>query len=115
MTIGFTSFNKFRFHLVNDVLFLLSHGLSQCVTFSTGKVSQQSGQEHHLFLIDRNAIGILKILLHDGDIILNLFPAILSGNEGRDIIHRSGTIQSIHGNEIFKHSRMQFLQIFLHT
>ena len=32
-----------------------------------------------------------------------------------DIIHRSRTVEGVHGNQIFECRRLQFTQILLHT
>ena len=115
MTVLLAAFNKHRFHGVNDILFLLTHSLTKGVTLTTGKVGQLTRQQHHLFLIYRDAIGILQVFLHTRDIILDLLTSILSGDEGRDVVHRTWTIQRIHSDEILEHRRMEFSQILLHT
>ena len=108
MTVLLSAFNKHRFHGVNDILFLLTHSLTKGVTLTTGKVGQLTGQQHHLFLIYRDAISILQVFLHTRDIILYLLTSILSGDEGRDVVHRTRTIQRVHSDEILEHRRMEF-------
>ena len=39
-----SAFNELGLHGVNDVLFLLTHGLSQGVAFTSGEVGQQTAQ-----------------------------------------------------------------------
>ena len=46
------------------------------------------GDAHNYLLIDRNAVGILQILLHTRDIVGNRLLAVLAGNEVRDVIHQ---------------------------
>ena len=107
--------DKLRLHGVNDILLLLTHGLTQGVALTTGEVGQLTRQQHHLLLIHRDTIGILQVLLHTVDIVLDLLTSVLTGNEGRDIVHRSWTVEGIHGDEILEHGGMQFTQVFLHT
>ena len=115
MSILLSALYKFGLHGINDIFLLLAHSLTQSVTLASGKVCQQTGEQHHLLLIHRYAIGVLQIFFHDRDVIVDLFPAIFSIDKRRNIIHRSRTIQSIHGYQVLKYCRMQFLQIFLHS
>ena len=107
--------NEFRLHRVDNILLLLTHRLTQGITLTSGEISQLSGEQHHLLLIHGNTIGIFQVFFHAGDIVFNLFTAVLSGNERRDIVHRSWTIEGIHGDKVLKDGRMQFTQVFLHT
>ena len=106
---------KLRLHRVDDGLFLLTHGLTQGITLTTSEVGQLTGEQHHLLLIDRDAVGVLQVLLHAGDIILDTRRVFLTGDELGDVIHRSRAIEGIHSDEVFEDRRMKLLQIFLHS
>ena len=115
MAVFLATLDEFGLHGVNDVLLLLTHRLTQGVTLTSGEVGQQSREQHHLLLIHRDAIGILQVFLHHGDIVGDRLVTVLTTDELRDIAHRSRTIQRIHGDEVFEHRRLQFAQVFLHT
>ena len=115
VAILFTALNEFRLHGVDNILFLLTHSLTQRIALTTGEVGQLTGQQHHLLLIDGDAIGVLEVFLHAGNIVLNLFATILTGDKRRDIVHRAWTIEGVHGDEVFKHGGMKLAEIFLHT
>ena len=102
-------------HVVQLVAQLFSHGLTQGVALAAGKVGQQAREEHHLLLIDRDAIGILEVLLHDGDIVLNGLTAPLAVDEVGDVIHRSRAVEGVHGDEVLEGAGLQLAQVLLHT
>jgi len=107
--------DKLRLHRIYDGLFLLTHRLTQGIRLASGEAGKLTGKKHHLLLIDRNAVGILQILLHTRDIVGNLLLAVLAGNKVRDVIHRSRTVEGVHGDEVLEHRRLQLTEILLHT
>ena len=110
-----TTVDEFRLHGVNDILFLLTHRLTQGVALTTGEVGQQTRQQHHLLLINGNAVGILQIFLHHRNIIGDRFLTVLTTDELRNVAHRSWTVEGVHGDEVFKDGGLQLAQVFLHT
>ena len=110
-----SSFNELRLHLFNDGLLLLSHGLAQLVALTAGEVGEQSAQQHHLLLIDGDAIGILQIFLHDGNIVGDRFLAMLAPDELGNVAHRTGTIEGIHGDEVLEDGGLKLAEVFLHA
>ena len=115
VAVPLSTLDEFGFHGVNDVFLLLTHRLTQGIALTTGEVGQLARQQHHLLLIDSDAISILQILLHTRNIVLDLLFTVLTGNERGDVIHRAWTVEGIHGDEVFKHRGMQLTQVFLHT
>ena len=101
-----SSFNKFRFHVIQLVTQLLTHCFTKGVGLTTGKVCQQTWQKHHLFLIYRDSVGIFQVFLHNRNIILDRLASMLAVDKIRNIIHRSRTVQSIHGYQILKSRRL---------
>ena len=115
MAVFLSAFDELRFHRVNDSLLLLTHCLTQGIRFASGEVGKLAREEHHLLLIDGNAVGVLEVLLHAGDVVLYLLFAILTGDERWDVVHRSGTVEGVHGNEVLENRGLQLAQILLHT
>ena len=115
MSVFLTLLHKLTFQLVHLLDEFLTHRLTQGVRLATCEVGKLSRQKHHLLLIDSNAICIFEILFHYRNRIADRFLASLTSDECRDVIHRSRTIQGVHSDKIFKDSRLQLTQIFLHT
>ena len=109
------TFDELGLHSIDDILLLLAHGLSEGIRLATRKVGQQARQQHDLLLIDRDAVGILQVLLHDGDVVSDGFAAILAGNERRDVVHRARTIEGVHGHNVADAVGLQLLEVLLHT
>ena len=107
--------HEVRLHLVDDVLLLFAHGLPETVGLPLREACELLGQQHDLLLIDRDAIGLLQILLTGVQIISNRLSPVLARNKIRDVFHRPWTIQGVHGNQVLKHSWLQRFQVFLHS
>ena len=115
MAVPHTAVDEFRLHRIDDVFLLLTHRLTQGVTLTSGEVSQQSREQHYLLLIHRDAIGILQVFLHHGDIVGNRLVTVLTTDELRDITHRSRTIEGVHSDKVLEDGGLQFAQVFPHT
>ncbi len=102
MAVGLAAFKEFSFKVVHLVDEFLTHGFSECVAFASGEVGQQSRQKHHLFLIDCDAVGVLEVFFHLGDVILDWGPTMFSGDEIGYVVHRPRTIQGVHGDEVLE-------------
>ena len=115
MSVFLATLNEFGFHLVYNILLLLTHGLTKCITLTTSKVGQQTRKQHHLFLIHRDAVCILQVFLHNRDIVSNWLITMLTTDKLRDIAHRTRTVEGVHSDEVLEHSGFQFTQVFLHA
>ena len=115
MTILFSALDKLRLHGIYDILFLLTHGLTQGITLTTSEVGKLTAKKHHLLLIYRDTIGIFQIFLHTRNIVGNERWVVLTTNKLWNIVHRSWTIQSIHGDKVFEYRRVQIAKVLLHT
>ena len=115
VTILYTTINELWLHRIDDILFLLTHRLTQRIALTTGKIGQETREQHHLLLINRNTIGILQVFLHHGDIISDGLITMLTTDKLRDIAHRTGAIKGVHGNKILKDCGFQFTKILTHT
>ena len=107
--------DELRLHRIYDSLLLLTHRLTEGIRLASGEACQLAGKEHHLLLIHRDAVGILEIFLHAGDIIGDGLLAVLAGDEVGDVIHRSRTVEGVHGDEVLENRRLQLTEILLHT
>ena len=99
-------------HLIDE---FLSHRLAERVALPACKAGQEAREEHDLLLIDGDAVRILQVALHLGDVVTDLLASLLAGDEGGDMVHRSGTIEGVHGDEVLEFRRLEFLEILLHT
>ena len=96
------AFDKLGFHGIYYRLFLLTHRLTQGVTLTTREIGQQAREQHHLLLINGDAVGIFQIPLHHRNGIRNLLLSFLTGDERRDVVHGTRAVEGVHGDEIFK-------------
>ena len=115
MAVRLPAIDEFGLQLIKLVLQLLTHRLTQRVALTTREVREQARQEHHLLLIDRDAVGVLQVFLHDWNIVGYRLPSHFPVDEVGDIVHRSRTVESVHGNEILKHMGLELTEIFLHA
>ena len=110
-----SALDELGLHLVYDVLLLLTHGLTQGVRLTTGEVGQLAREEHHLLLVYGDTVGVLEVLLHTGNVVLNGLAAVLTVNEVGDVVHRTRTVQRVHGDEVLEGRGLQLAQVLLHT
>ena len=109
------AFDELRLHGVDNLFLLLTHCLAQRITLATGEVSQLTAQQHHLLLIDCDAVSVLQVFLHDGNIVGNGLVAMLTTDERRNVLHRTRTIERVHSDEILENGRLEVAQVFLHS
>ena len=91
------AFHKFFFKLVHLAYHLLTHGLAQGVALAASETGKKTRKQHHLFLVDSDAVCVFEICLHLGDIILDFFLPLLAGDKLGYVVHRPGTIEGVHG------------------
>ena len=115
MSVFLSTLDKLWFHGIYDGLLLLSHCLSQSVALSTCEVGKLARQKHHLLLIYRDSVCVLQIFLHAGDVVLYLLAPVFACDERGDIVHRSRSVEGIHGDDVLEDGWLQFAQVFLHT
>ena len=106
---------KLRFHLCDEVRFFLPHRFSKCVCLSLGESRQFLRKQHHLLLVNRDAIGLLQVFFARVYVIGNLFSAVLPSDKGWNVLEWPRSVQGVHGDEVAKNRRLQFLQVFLHA
>ena len=107
--------DEFGFHVVQLVAQLLTHGLTQGIRFASGKVGQQTRKKHDLLLVDGDAVRILQVLFHDRYIVLDGLASLLTVDEVGDVVHRSRSVEGVHGNQVLESAGLQLAQVLLHT
>ena len=115
MAVLLTAFIEERFQLVHLVDLLLTHRLAQGIALATGETCQLTRQQHDLLLINGNAVGLLQVFLHAGDVILDGLPTLLAVDELGNVVHGARAVEGIHGNQVFETGGMQLDEILLHA
>ena len=113
--IGLSARDKFGVHVVQLLDKLLTHRLTQGIALAAREVCNEAREQHHLLLVNRDAVGVFKVFLHAREVVDNGFVAVLAGNELRDIGHWPRAIKGVHRNEVFEGRGLQFAQILLHA
>ena len=109
MSVFLPLLDEFGLQVVQLVLQLFTHGLSEGVAFASGEAGQLSAQEHHLLLVDGDSVGVLQVFFHLGKVVLDRLDSELAVNEVRDVVHRARTVEGVHRNQVLKALRMEFL------
>ena len=107
--------DEFAVQLLHQLDLLLAHGLAQCVGLPASEARQHPRKQHHLLLIDGDAVGVVQDLAHFRDGIGDLFQPLFSADKGRDVVHRSRSVEGDHGDDVLETRRLQFAQVFAHT
>ena len=107
--------DELGFQVVQLVLEFLAHGLAERVRLAAGEVGQKTRQQHDLLLVDRDAVGVLEVLLHHGDVVLDGAAAVLAGDEVRDVVHRAGPVKGVHRDQVLEGRGLQLAQVLLHA
>ena len=99
-------------HLVRQ---LLPHRLTELVALPSGEVGDLTREEHHLLLIDGDAVGILEVALHAGQVIGDVLASVLAVDEVGDVVHRPRAVEGIHRDEVLEGRGLQLAQVLLHA
>jgi len=98
-------------HFIDE---FFSHGFAELIGLSPCKPCQVAAQKHDLLLIHRNSVGFLQAFFHDGKRIVDGFAAVFTVYELGDVLHRTRSIQGIHGDKVLELGGLQFFKVFLH-
>ena len=115
MSVFLAARNEKGLQRIQFIFQFFTHRFTQSVGLTACEIGEQTGEQHDLFLIYRNSVSIFQILFHNRNIVHDRFFPMLAGDELRYVFHRSRTIKSVHGDEVFERRGMQLPQIFLHT
>ena len=74
-----------------------------------------TGEQHDLLLIDGNTVGVFKVFFAGIEVVCDGLQSVFAFDELWNVVHRSWTIEGIHGDEIFENCWMEFFQIFPHA
>ena len=94
---------------------LLAHGATQQIRIAQAVTRQDLGDLHHLFLVDDHAIGFAQNIFEIGIQIVDLFLAVFSGNEARDVVHGARAIKCHHGDDVFDFIGFELAQRITHA
>ena len=114
VAVSFAALDELGLHGVDDLNLLLTHGLTQGVALAAGEVGQLSREQHHLLLVDGDAVGVLQPLLHQRMVVDHFLAALLAVDEVGDVLHRPGTVERVHRHEIRKPLGLERPEPLLH-
>ena len=115
MSVLGAAFDELRLHLVHDVFLLLTHCLTKGIALASSEIGKLACKQHNLLLIDRDAVSVVKVFFASGEIIRDFFQPVLALDELRDVVHRPGSVEGIHGDKVLEDCGMQFLQVLTHA
>ena len=115
MALGLGAFHEVYLQPVEDVLLLLAHGLAELVRLALGEACEGLGEAHHLLLVDRDAVGFLKQILHLGKVVMDLGRVVLARHEVRDVVHGTRAVEGVHCDEVLEALGMKLHQPFAHA
>ncbi len=101
--------------LIHDIHELFAHRLAQLVALAARETGQETRKKHHLFLVDRDAVGILEVFLHQGVVVGDGLGALLAADEGWDVVHRARAVEGIHRHKIRQALRLEGHEPLLHA
>ncbi len=107
--------HKLLLVLVQLVLDLLGDGLAQVVRFGGGIASQLHSGEHELFLVHREAVGLLEERLEQRVAVLDGFLAVHTADIGGDKLHGTRAEERYHGDDVFDGGGLHLHQVAAHT
>ena len=106
MTILHSPFKIVLEEPLHNIYLLLSHSLTQLVGFTLGEARKLLGEQHHLLLINRYAVGILKNLLHLRQVVLYLLATHLAVYKIGNIIHWTRPVEGVHCYDVIYLGRL---------
>ena len=115
VSVGLSALNEFGVHVVQLVNELLTHRLAQGITLATGEIGYFPREQHDLLLVNGDAVSVLEVLLHTGEVVGDRLIAMFSGYERRDVLHGTRAVKGVHGDEVLKSGGLELAQILLHT
>ena len=102
-------------HLVQHVALLLAHRLAQRVGLAARESCKLLRQQHDLLLVYRNAVRVAQVLLHVRNLVGHRLRALLAGDEVGYVLHRSRTVEGVHGDQVLEAVGLEVAQVLLHS
>ena len=109
-----SALHKLGLHLVEYGLNLFAHRLAKHVGLTLCKAGQLLRQQHHLLLVDRDSVGLAKVVLHVRQVVGDGLGSVLAANKARNVLNRPRAVQGVHGDQVAKHRRLEVLEVLLH-
>ena len=94
---------------------LFTHGPAQQIGVTQTIARHHLGDLHDLFLVDNHPIGLSQNFLQAGVQIVGRLTAGFDVAEFWNVIHRAGTVQGHHGDDVFKAIRPHLAQGVAHA
>src|SRR5436309_1896266 len=88
--------------LGHELAVLLAHGAAEDVGLAYGEARHLGGDLHDLFLVHHDPVRLPRELLHGGVLVRDLGPAVLALDEVGNELHRAGSVERDHGDEVFE-------------
>ena len=115
MSVLCSAFDEEALEAVQNVLQLLTHCLTESICLTSGEVGELTRKKHHLLLIYGDSVSVLKGFLHLRKVIYYRLTTLLSLYEVRDVVHRTRTVEGVHGDEVLETGRLELYEPLLHS
>ena len=100
--VGFgAAFDELGFLLLQFLDFLLADSAAQNVGPAEREPAQHLHDLHNLLLIEHYTVGFVEVFFHLRMVVFNFFQTLLAGDEVRDELHRSRTVNRDQRNHMF--------------
>ena len=87
------AFEELALHLVQRGPVLFAHGLAQDVGIALGEAGELLGEQHHLFLVDGDAVRFLQVFLHLGQVVADRLQPVFALDEVGDVFQRARPVE----------------------
>jgi len=115
IAIAGAAFQELFLQPVHHILLLFPHSLAQRIGLAGREACHGLRQLHHLFLVDGDAIGVLQVLLHHGQLEMHFLNPVLAVNITGDIFHGARPVQRVHRYQVLKTVGFELPQVAFHT
>ena len=88
--------------LRHELAVFLAHGAAERVRLAHGEARHLGGDLHDLLLVHHDPVRLPRELLHRGVLVRDLGPAVLALDEVGNELHRAGSVERDHGDEVFE-------------
>ena len=110
----FTSLQEFGVHGIQVGFEFFTHCFPQLIRLTFGKTRQFLRQQHHLLLVNGDAVSILQVFFAVGYIVGDGLPAVFARNKVGDVFQGPRTVKGVHRNQVLEGGGHQFLHVLLH-
>ena len=97
VTVFLPSGNKLGVQMVQLFYLFFTHGFAQRVALAARESCKLAREEHDLLLVYGNAVSVFQVFFHARYVVLDRLYAVLARYELRNVAHRPGTVEGVHG------------------